>query len=103
MDLDVVSREKGPDGRLTAQAKNARKILGRCIWCNKLGHIVENCPLGSRNIVTANLSSKTAPEDLKGGLQLLVACWRNYQWDMQEFQIYPLLVICIYTDKQKIK
>lgn len=70
MDLDVVSREKGPDGRLTAQAKNARKILGRCIWCNKLGHIVENCPLGSRNIVTANLSSKTAPEDLKGGLQL---------------------------------
>lgn len=46
MDLDAVSREKNTDGRLTQQAKDARRKLGRCIRCNKSGHIVRSCPLG---------------------------------------------------------
>ncbi|KAI1004904.1 hypothetical protein K3495_g3312 [Podosphaera aphanis] len=37
MDLDAISRQKGLDGRLTQQAKDARRPLNRCIWCNRQG------------------------------------------------------------------
>lgn len=69
MDLDVISREKGPDGRLTLQAKNARRTLGRCLWCNKIGHIRMNCPLGSRAIASATTETMSTPENLKEKLQ----------------------------------
>lgn len=46
MDLDAVSRQKGPDGRLTEAAKRARLALRRCLRCNETGHIVRTCPLG---------------------------------------------------------
>lgn len=48
MDLDTISRYKDENGRLTQEAKDARRKLGRCIRCNKSGHIVVNCPLGSK-------------------------------------------------------
>lgn len=41
MDFDFVSRQKDSDGRLTQQAKDARRTLGRCFWCNKPGHIAK--------------------------------------------------------------
>lgn len=69
MDLDIISREKGPDGHLTPQAKNARRTLGRCIWCNKIGHLRSNCPLGSRTLASANVQPSHEPESLKGQLQ----------------------------------
>lgn len=70
MDLDVLSREKGPDGRLTRQAKDARKALGRCIWCNREGHVVAVCPLGSRSIASATaIEVSGSREELKEKLQ----------------------------------
>ncbi|POS82774.1 hypothetical protein EPUL_006147 [Erysiphe pulchra] len=45
-DLDLISREKGPKGRLTSRAKDDRRSLGRCHRCNKEGHLAINCPLG---------------------------------------------------------
>lgn len=61
MDLDLISREKNPDGRLTQQAKDARRRLGRCVRCNKPGHIVINCPLGSQP--SSLLSAEVAVTD----------------------------------------
>lgn len=58
MDLDNISDERGPDGRLTPQAKNARRALGRCLRCNKEGHIAINCPLGT----SSNFSISTADQ-----------------------------------------
>lgn len=56
MDLDMLSREKGPDGRLTIEAKNARRTLGRCLRCNKTGHLAINCPLGnSKGVFISNV------------------------------------------------
>lgn len=69
MDLDVLSREKGLDGRLTAQAKSARKALGRCVWCNKPGHIAATCPLNSRNVTAATIEVAGSEEELKEKLQ----------------------------------
>ncbi|POS83992.1 hypothetical protein EPUL_004290 [Erysiphe pulchra] len=39
MDLDAISRCKDVNSHLTASAKDARRKLGRCIRCNKSGHI----------------------------------------------------------------
>lgn len=72
MDLDVVSRQKGPDGRLTQQAKDARRTLGRCVWCNKQGHIAKNCPLGARTIASTTVDEvhkSGQQEELKDQLQ----------------------------------
>ena len=69
MDLDTVSREKGSDGRLTLEAKNARRLLGRCLWCNKTGHIRSNCPLGPRTLASTTTESSPMSEDLKEELQ----------------------------------
>lgn len=67
MDLDILSREKSADGRLTLAAKDARRKLGRCIRCNTPGHIVRNCPLGnqSTSIATAEISNQEKVEELK--------------------------------------
>lgn len=65
MDLDMLSRERGPDGHLTPQAKSARKALGRCMWCNKLGHMAYNCPLNSRSITSATINEDQLGEQLK--------------------------------------
>ena len=69
MDLDVLSREKGPDGRLTSQAKNARHALGRCLWCNKSGHMAISCPLSSHRLASASVESPSNQEDLKEVIQ----------------------------------
>lgn len=72
MDLDLVSRQKGADGRLTQQAKDARRTLGRCVWCNKLGHTVRDCPLGSRSVASIavqEIPTNNQVEELKGQLQ----------------------------------
>lgn len=69
MDLDTISREKGEDGRLTAGAKNARRALGRCLWCNKTGHIVSSCPLSSRTVASTSMESPSHSESLKESLQ----------------------------------
>lgn len=71
MDLDLVSKQKGTDGRLTQQAKDARRTLGRCVWCNKPGHFAWNCPLGSRTVasVDENIQIINKSEELKGQLQ----------------------------------
>ncbi|KAI0993023.1 hypothetical protein K3495_g15161 [Podosphaera aphanis] len=70
MDLDMVSREKGPDGKLTPQAKNARRTLGRCVWCNQMGHFAISCPLGSQTVATTKVNQTTVPEEnLKAVLQ----------------------------------
>lgn len=68
MDLDAVSKEKDQDGRLTLQAKNARRTLGRCLWCNKSGHLVSNCPRGSRTLAASTIEPSTT-DDLKVKLQ----------------------------------
>lgn len=65
MDLDTISNEKGLDGRLTLQAKNARRALGRCLWCNKTGHLRSDCPLGSRPTISNTVESSLMPKDLK--------------------------------------
>ncbi|KAI0994083.1 hypothetical protein K3495_g14099 [Podosphaera aphanis] len=59
MDLDVISRQKLPNGRLTQQAKDARRTLGRCVRCNKSGHTVNEYSPESRTIAFA------APEEVK--------------------------------------
>lgn len=69
MDLDMISREKGPDGRLTAEAKNARRALGRCLWCNKTGHLVSSCPRNSRTIASNITESPSQSDNLKEKLQ----------------------------------
>ena len=69
MDLDIISRERSPDGHLTAEAKEARRALGRCLWCNKTGHLRSNCPLGSRNLAPATSSPRSPQKDLKEVLQ----------------------------------
>jgi len=48
LDLDHTSQQKGPDGKLTQAAKDARYQLNRCLRCNKEGHIARNCDLPSR-------------------------------------------------------
>lgn len=66
MDLDAASKEKGPDGRLTPNAKFARRSLNRCLRCNQPGHIANNCPLGQRLRVVEMLEAPvSAPEQLK--------------------------------------
>lgn len=67
MDLDLISREKNPDGRLTQQAKDARRKLGRCVRCNRPGHIVMNCPLGSQttSLLSVEVEGTTKTQQLK--------------------------------------
>ncbi len=48
MDLDNVSKERGPDGRLTQAARDARRSLGRCFRCNQPGHLAISCPLATQ-------------------------------------------------------
>ncbi|KAI1002086.1 hypothetical protein K3495_g6116 [Podosphaera aphanis] len=79
MDLDVVSRQKGPDGKLAQAAKEARRALGRCVWCNRSGHVVSNCPLGSRSIVSIITADHPTTEALKEPLQQSVACWSLFR------------------------
>ncbi|POS86911.1 hypothetical protein EPUL_003214 [Erysiphe pulchra] len=62
MDLDTISRCKDANGRLTQEAKDARRKLGRCIRCNKPGHIVMNCPLGSRSTSLATTETLIAED-----------------------------------------
>ena len=70
MDLDLVSRQKVDDGRLTKEAKDAWRTLGRCVWCNKLGHIAKECPLGSRTVASLDAQEilGNQNEELKGQL-----------------------------------
>ena len=65
MDLDVISKEKGPDGRLTLQAKEARRKLGHCLRCNQPGHFARYCPLGNHNISSITPIHTTEPEPLQ--------------------------------------
>jgi hypothetical protein len=69
MDLDVQSQQKGPDGKLTTAAKNARRTLGRCLRCNKAGHYASACPLGNTNVQLAvqevSTGSKSVGFELK--------------------------------------
>lgn len=67
MDLDLISRQKTPEGRLTQQAKEARRALGRCIRCNRLGHMVRSCPLRSKvsSLATVDTAFAEKTEELK--------------------------------------
>lgn len=67
MDLDLISRQKNPEGRLTQQAKDARRALGRCVRCNGVGHWVRNCPLGSKksSILAVDVAPVQKSEELK--------------------------------------
>lgn len=71
MDLDTISRCKDENGRLTQEAKDARRKLGRCIRCNKSGHIVINCPLGFKptSIALADVEMSENNQQLKEQLQ----------------------------------
>lgn len=70
MDLDLISRQKDSSGRLTQKAKDARRTLGRCVWCNRIGHIARDCPLGTRSVAAANIEEiPQAVETLKDQLQ----------------------------------
>ena len=71
MDLDNISEEKGPDGRLTMEAKEARRKLGHCLRCNKPGHFARECPLGKKTLssVTALEASGSELDQLKEQLQ----------------------------------
>ncbi|KAI0994274.1 hypothetical protein K3495_g13909 [Podosphaera aphanis] len=65
MDLDAISAQRLPNGRLTQQAKDARRALGRCVRCNKTGHTTENCAPSSRTLAT--MDEQLIEEDqLKG-------------------------------------
>lgn len=55
MDLDTISKQKGPDGHLTAEAKQARRTLGRCLRCNTKGHMAIACPLGQPKMLAEML------------------------------------------------
>lgn len=70
MDLDAISRQKGPDGRLTKPAKDARRALGRCLRCNEVGHIAVYCNLNNQNIslVSAASSMEESTNQLKDQL-----------------------------------
>ncbi|KAI0992289.1 hypothetical protein K3495_g15897 [Podosphaera aphanis] len=63
MDLDAISQQKGEDGRLTQEAKDARRALGQCIWCNRSGHFAINCPLGSRGRTPAPTKQEAQLKD----------------------------------------
>lgn len=67
MDLDTLSKERGPDGRLTQQARSARRSLGRCYRCNKEGHLAVNCPLGNSSvpIISGRVNEVAQSEPLK--------------------------------------
>lgn len=68
MDLDDISRQKGPDGHLTQPAKEARRTLGRCLWCNKPGHIALTCSLrnpSSNSHSVREVHTTTASDSLK--------------------------------------
>lgn len=62
MDLDTISEERGPDGRLTVQAKNARRALGRCLRCNTVGHIAINCPLTKFSKASISTAEPVIPQ-----------------------------------------
>ncbi|POS87262.1 hypothetical protein EPUL_002550 [Erysiphe pulchra] len=65
MDLDMLSREKGPDGRLAPQARNACRSLGRCYRCNQSGHLAINCPLGNSSRIPVSLVEISLPTESK--------------------------------------
>lgn len=67
MDLDAISREKGPDGRLTPQAKDARRSLGRCFRCNTKGHLALNCSLNNSGISVSTAESISEGSELLKG------------------------------------
>lgn len=68
MDLDFISRQKGPDGRLTDPAKDARRKLGRCIRCNEQGHFAINCHLRTKSVAAMSTTEyiNEETESLKG-------------------------------------
>lgn len=57
MDLDSISRQRDPDGRLSKSAKNARRALGRCLRCNEPGHIALSCPLRTTEKPVASVAT----------------------------------------------
>lgn len=68
MDLDLISREKDLNGRLTSRAKDARRSLGRCYRCNIQGHLAINCPLGKSvgdSVSSIEVTDTTASSSLK--------------------------------------
>ncbi|KAI0997825.1 hypothetical protein K3495_g10364 [Podosphaera aphanis] len=62
MDLDIISRQRQPNGKLTQQAKDARRALNRCVWCNTEGHIAIHCPLESQKIASATVKEYASQE-----------------------------------------
>ncbi|POS82579.1 hypothetical protein EPUL_005625 [Erysiphe pulchra] len=65
MDLDMLSREKGLDGRLTPQASNARRSLGRCYRCNQSGRLAINCPLRNSSRIPVSSVEISLPTESK--------------------------------------
>ncbi|KHJ34856.1 hypothetical protein EV44_g3829 [Erysiphe necator] len=65
MDLDMLSSEKGPDGRLTPQARNTRRSLGRCYRCNQSGHLAINFHLGKFPRIPVSLFELSLPTESK--------------------------------------
>lgn len=65
MDLDSLSMQRGPDGRVTPEARNARRQLGRCFRCNKVGHLANNCLLQNHTVTSIDESVSVESESLK--------------------------------------
>ncbi|KAI0992908.1 hypothetical protein K3495_g15277 [Podosphaera aphanis] len=61
MDLDSISYQRQSNGRLTQRAKDARRTLGRCVRCNKSGHMAPDCNSASR--VIANIALEPQSEE----------------------------------------
>ena len=55
MDVDIHAR--GADGRLTQEAKDARRRQGLCLRCAQNGHIASNCPVASWNRSISNTNA----------------------------------------------
>ncbi|KAI1002766.1 hypothetical protein K3495_g5441 [Podosphaera aphanis] len=65
IDLDAISVQRLPNGRLTQQAKDARRALGRCVRCNKTGQTTENCTPKFRTLATMD-EQLIGEDQLKG-------------------------------------
>lgn len=65
MDLNMLSREKGPESRLTPQARNASRSLSRFYRCNQSGHLAINCPLGNYPKIPVSSAEILLPTESK--------------------------------------